>query len=119
MAGEHFLTKEQLAAMGPDYLTTEILQRVRRGPINFKLLLQVAGQGDKIDDPSTAWPDTRKKVVLGTLAITKAVADSQTAEKKLLFMPGTLVSGIEAADPMIAARSAAYTISASRRAKTQ
>ena len=119
MAGEHFLTKEQLAAMGPDYLTTEILQRVRRGPINFKLLLQVAGQGDKIDDPSIAWPDTRKKIVLGTIAITKAVADSQTAEKKLLFMPGTLVSGIEAADPMIAARSAAYTISATRRAKGQ
>jgi catalase len=119
MAGEHFLTKEQLAAMGPDYLTTEILQRVRRGPINFKLLLQVAAQGDKIDDPSIAWPDTRKKVVLGTIAITKAVADSHTAEKKLLFMPGTLVSGIQAADPMIAARSAAYTISASRRAKGQ
>jgi len=119
MAGEHFLTKEQLAAMGPDYLTTEILQRVRRGPVKFKLLLQVAEQGDKIDDPSIAWPDTRKKVELGTLAITKAVADSQTAEKKLLFMPGTLVSGIEAADPMIAARSAAYTISASRRTQAQ
>jgi catalase len=115
MAGEQFLTKEELSAMGPDYLTTEILQRVRRGPVNFKLLLQVAAQGDKIDDPSIAWPDTREKVELGTLAITKAVADSQTAEKKLLFMPGTLVSGIEAADPMIAMRSAAYTISASRR----
>ena len=118
-AGEHFLTKEQLAAMGPDYLTTEILQRVRRGPVNFKLLLQIAAQGDKIDDPSIAWPDSRKKVVMGTLTITKAVADSQTAEKTLLFMPGTLVSGIEAADPMIAARSAAYTISATRRAKAQ
>ena len=117
VAGEHFLTKEQLAAMGPDYLTTEIRQRVRGGPVKFKLLLQVAAQDDKIDDPSIAWPDTRKKVELGTLAITKAVADSQTAEKKLLFMPGTLVSGIEAADPMIAARSAAYTISASRRSQ--
>ena len=115
MAGEQFLAKEQLPQMGPDYLTTEILQRVRRGPVNFKLLLQVAARGDKIADPSIPWPDTREKVELGTLAITKAVADSQTAEKKLLFMPGTLVSGIEAADPMIAARSAAYTISASRR----
>jgi catalase len=119
VAGEHFLTKEQLATMGPDYLTTEILQRVRRGPVNFKLLLQLAAQGDKVDDPSIAWPDTRKKVVLGTIAITKAVADSQTSEKALLFMPGTLVAGIEAADPMIAARSAAYTISATRRAKAQ
>ncbi len=119
IASEQFLTKEQLSAMGPDYLTNEIRDRIRRGPIKFKLLLQVAEQGDKIDDPSVAWPDTRKKVELGTITITKAVADSQTAEKKLLFMPGALVPGIEAADPMIAARSAAYIVSLSRRAQTQ
>jgi catalase len=119
VAGEQFLTKEQLAAMGPDYLTTEIRERVRRGPVKFKLFLQVAAQDDKIHDPSIAWPETRKKVELGTLTITKAVADSQTAERKLLFMPGALVSGIEAADPMIAARSAAYIVSLSRRAQTQ
>jgi catalase len=59
MAGEHFLTKEQLAAMGPDYLTTDILQRVRRGPVKFKLLLQVAGKTTR----STSSADTRKKIV--------------------------------------------------------
>jgi catalase len=47
------------------------------------------------------------------------VADSQTAEKKLLFMPGALVPGIEPADPMIAARSASYIVSLSRRAQAQ
>ena len=119
VAGEQFLTTEQLSTMGPDYLTTEIRERVRRGPVKFKLFVQVAEQDDKIDDPSIAWPDTRKKVELGTITITKAVADSQTAEKKLLFMPGALVPGIEAADPMIAARSAAYIVSLSRRAQAQ
>jgi catalase len=113
------LTKEQLSTMGPDYLTTEIRERVRRGPVKFKLLLQVAERDDKLNDPTIAWPDTRKKVELGTITITKAVADSQTAEKKLLFMPGALVPGIEAADPMIDARSAAYIVSLSRRAQTQ
>jgi catalase len=119
VAGEQFLTKEQLSALGPDYLTTEIRERVRRDPVTFKLFLQVAAPDDKIDDPSIAWPDARKKVELGTLTITNAVADSQTAEKKLLFMPGTLVPGIQAADPMIAARSAAYIVSLSRRVQTQ
>src|SRR5262245_709646 len=118
-AGEQFLTKEQLAAMGSDYLTTEVRQRVRRGPVKFTLLLQVADKDDRTDDPSIAWPDTRKKVELGTITITKAVADSQTAEKKLLFVHGAVVSGIEAADPMIAARSAAYIVSLSRRAQAQ
>ena len=77
----------------------------------------MAGKDDKIDDPTVAWPDSRKTIELGTIAITKAVADSEGAEKKLLFMPGALVPGIEAADPMIAARSAAYIVSLSRRAQ--
>ena len=105
--------------MGPDYLTEEIGNRVRSGPVKFTLLLQVAAKEDKIDDPSIAWPDSRKKVELGTIHITKAVADSQAAEKKLLFTPGALVPGIEAADPMIAMRSAAYIVSLSRRVQSQ
>ena len=119
VGGEKVLTNEQVSKKGPDYLSDEIRDRVRRGPVKFKLLLQVAEQGDKIDDPSIAWPDSRKKVELGSIMITKAVKDSQAAEKKLLFMPGALVPGIEAADPMIADRSAAYIVSLSRRAKTQ
>ncbi|TLY26126.1 MAG: catalase family peroxidase [Nitrospirae bacterium] len=118
VAGEQFLTKEQVSKMGPDYLLDEIGDRVRRGPIKFKLMLQVAEQGDKIDDPSIAWPDTRKKVELGTIMITTATKESHTADK-LLFLPGAVLPGIEAADPMIAARSAAYPISFVRRLKPQ
>jgi len=118
LAGAQYLAKEQVSDKGPDYLTAEIHDRVHRGPITFKLLVQVAEPGDKIDDPTIAWPDTRKTIELGTIAITKAVADSQAAEKKLLFVPGALTPGIEAADPMIAARSAAYIVSLSRRVQT-
>jgi catalase len=117
-AGEQFLDNEQVSKMGPDYLTDEIRDRVRSGPVKFTLFLQVATKEDKIDDPSIAWPDTRKKIELGTIQITKAVADSQVAEKKLLFTPGALIPGIEAADPMIAMRSAAYIVSLSRRVQT-
>jgi len=119
VAGVHYLSKEQIATIGPDYLTAEIQERVRRGPVTFTLLAQVAGPDDKIDDPTIVWPETRKKVELGTITITKAAADSQAAERKLLFVPGALVPGIEAADPMIAARSAAYIVSLSRRAQAQ
>jgi catalase len=119
MAGTQYLSKEQVSTMAPDYLTTEIHERVRRGAIKFKLLAQVAERDDKIDDPTIVWPDTRKRIELGTISITKAVADSQAAEKKLLFVPGALIPGIEAADPMIAARSAAYIVSLSRRAQAQ
>lgn len=117
VAGQHALTKEQLAKMGPDYLVDEIGKRLHRGPVKFKLFLQVAEPGDKIDDPSMAWPDTRKKVELGTIAITKATTESHTADK-MLFLPGNVTAGIEAADPMIGIRSAAYPISFARRFKT-
>jgi catalase len=119
VAGTKFLSKEQIATMGPDYLTEEIRERVKRGPVKFTLLAQVAERGDAIDNPTIVWPDARRKVELGTISIIKAVADSQAAEKKLLFVPGALVPGIEPADPMIAARSAAYIVSLSRRAQGQ
>jgi catalase len=106
-------------AMCNNYLADEIRKRVGHGPVEFKLLVQVAAHDDKIDDPSVAWPDTRSKIELDTIRITKAVADSHAAEKRLLFMPGVVVPGIEAVDPMIAARSAAYIVSLSRRAQTQ
>jgi catalase len=118
VARAKFLSKEQTATMGPDYLSEEIRERVKRGPVQFKLLAQVAEAGDPVDNPTVVWPETRKKVELGTINITKAVADSQAAEKKLLFVPGALVPGIEAADPMIAVRSAAYIVSLSRRAQS-
>ncbi|HEY7128847.1 MAG TPA: catalase family peroxidase [Nitrospira sp.] len=117
VAGTQHLSKEQIAKMGPDYLTDEMRARVKRGPVKFKLLAQVAEPGDVVDNPTIVWPDTRRRVELGTISITKAVADSQAAEKKLLFVPGALVPGIEAADPMIAVRSAAYIVSLSRRAQ--
>ena len=118
LAGSKFLTKEEVAKAGPDYLVDEIGDRVRRGPVRFKLLLQVAEPSDKIDDPSIAWPDSRKQVELGTIAITKATTESHTADT-WLFLPGAVVPGIEAADPMIGVRSAAYPISFARRLKPQ
>ena len=81
VTGAKYLFKEQIATMGPDYLTDEIRERVRRGPVKFTLVAQVAEQGDTIDNPTIVWPDTRKKVELGTITITKAVADSQAAER--------------------------------------
>jgi catalase len=119
VAGAKFLSKEQVSTMGEDYLTEEIRERVRRAPVKFTLLAQVAAKDDQVDNPTIVWPETRKKVELGTITITKAVADSQAAEQKLLFDPGALLPGIQPADPMIAARSAAYIVSLSRRVQGQ
>jgi len=114
VAGTHALTKAQLAKKGPNYLVDELGPQLSKGPVKFTLRLQVAEPGDKIDDPSVAWPAIRKTVTLGTITITTPTTVSHT-EDKLLFLPGAVTDGIEPADPMIAVRSAAYPISFARR----
>jgi catalase len=114
-AGAQYLTKGQLAAVGPNYLMEEIVKRVGEGPVRFKYVAQIAEQGDKLDDPSIAWPDDRKTVELGTIEVEKAVADSDAAQRALLFIENALPPGIEPEDPMINIRSQAYAISFARR----
>jgi catalase len=114
-SGGHYLSDSQAAAAAPNYLTGEILARVKEGPVKFKFLVQIAEQGDKLDDPSIAWPASRRTVELGTISITKAVADNDAAQRELLFLPNAVPVGIEPADPMITARSDAYPVSFGRR----
>ena len=47
--GAQYLTKEQLAAAGPNYLADEIRKRVGGSPVRMKLQVQPAEAGDKID----------------------------------------------------------------------
>lgn len=115
VSGSHFLSAAQTAKAKPDYLGDEIQQRVAKGAVRFKLVVQEAAPGDKLDDPSIAWPDSRPVVELGTLEVTQVVADNIAAQKSLMFLPNNVPAGIEPQDPMINARSAAYPVSFGRR----
>lgn len=117
--GEQSLTEAEVASVEPDYLSKEIRERISRDPVGFQLLLQIADEGDDLDDPSIAWPDTRRQIALGTIVIDQVVAHNAAAERTLLFLPGTLPVGIEARDPMIEARQASYPISYERRTKQE
>ena len=110
-AGLYFLTDDELKGRSPYYLADEIRKRVSTAPIRFEWFAQEAGAGDKIDDPSIAWPEGRPLVHLGTISIDKAASDTPAADKALSFLPGTLPLGIGIADPMLAIRNAAYPVS--------
>jgi catalase len=117
-AGAHYLSDADAAKLGPNFLADDTRKRVATAPVKFEIYAQVAEAGDAITDPSIPWPDTRTKVELGELAITKAVPDSLTAEKALLFLPTNLTAGIDVSDdPMIPVRSAAYAESYGRRSQ--
>lgn len=113
--GEQYLSDADAAKAASNYLQTEIRARVTGAPVRLKLVLQIAEPGDKLDDPSIAWPDSRRIVELGTLSITKTAADNDAAQRKLIFLPNALPAGIEVEDQMVNARSAAYPISFGRR----
>lgn len=114
-AGNHFLSAEKIAKAAPGYLAEEIRQRVAHTTVRFNFRVQLAEPGDKIDDPSIAWPNTNKTVDIGVIEITTTVPDSDAAERALVFLPAALPEGIEPADPMILARDNAYPISYERR----
>ena len=111
-AGEHGLTEEQAKATGHDYLMEELPKRIAKAPVKFRLVAQIANDGDPIEDPSMKWPADRKLVELGTITITKTAPDQAATQKALLFNPVSLPAGIEpSADPVLNARFPSYAVS--------
>ena len=116
VGGVESLTKEQVEKASPNYLMTELPQRIAKGPVKFRISAQIAAPGDPINDGTMVWPNDRKLVELGILSLDKTVADSAADEKKLTFNPLTLVDGIEpSADPVLLSRPIAYAVSVGRR----
>jgi catalase len=111
-----YLDSAAAAAKPPNHLLDELRQRIASAPVIFRLRAQLAAPGDQTHDATLPWPENRKIVGLGVLTLTRASADSDAEQKKLLFLPGRLTEGIEASDdPLIRARDAAYAISFGRR----
>jgi len=115
-AAEKFLTADEAAKKPANFLIDELGDRLAKGPAKFRLIVQLAAEGDRVDDATAVWPDDRPTIELGILSLTKLVANNDAAQRALAFDPLHLVDGIEASDdPLLAARSAAYAISRRRR----
>ena len=117
-AGEAFLSPEDAGKRSPSFLREELEGRLRTGPEAFRLLLQLAETGDPTDDVTALWPEGRTLVELGRLEITAISPTSAADERRLIFDPANCTAGIDlSTDPILLARSAAYSISYDRRSK--
>lgn len=114
-AGEQSLDEAALRMKSPTYLMDDITARVASASVRFTWLAQLGEDGDAVDNPSVAWPATRRLVPLGIITIDKVGPNTPAADRGLLFLPGTLPPGIGIADPMVAVRNAAYPVSFSER----
>jgi catalase len=114
-AGNDFLD-DAAAGKSANYLFDELTERLAKGPIKFKVKVQVAEDGDVVDDVTVHWPAERKVVELGTIALTAPVAEDAHEQKHIIFDPIPRVDGIEpSADPLLELRAAVYLLSGRRR----
>ncbi len=116
VAGEQRLSDADAKGKPENFLSDELKERMTKGPVQFRLVVQLPNPGDATNDPSVVWPDDRKTIDAGTISLTSIVADSDAASRKLAFAPTPLPDGIELSDdPFPALRSAVYALSAKRR----
>jgi catalase len=115
-AGIEHLSDAAAKAKDANYLFDELAARLARGTVQFEIQVQVAEEGDIVDDATAHWPETRRLVPFGTVALTEMVADSDAQQRTIIFDPIPRVDGIEAsADPLIELRAAVYLLSGRRR----
>lgn len=100
------------------YLQHDLRHRLAQGPLRWTLRLVLAEPGDPVNDPSQPWPAGRRSIDAGTLVVEQIDAPEQGACRDINFDPLILPHGIEPSDdPILAARSAAYSESFNRRSR--
>lgn len=110
------ISADELKQRGPDFLATDIAQRVASEPQRWTMIITVANPEDPSADPSKAWPDNRRTVTAGTLVVKAIEPEPGGACRDLNFDPTVLPGGMHVSDdPFPAARSAAYSVSFNRR----
>lgn len=111
-AGEEHLDEAALKDQDPHFLYEELPKRVAEGPVTFKVLAQVAEEGDKVDDATVHWPDSRQVVELGVLKLEGIMENSDKEQKHIIFDPVPRVKGIETSgEPLLEVRAGVYLVS--------
>src|SRR5215468_4240533 len=87
LAGEAFLSPDDAGKRDPSFLRQEMEGRLRNGPVEFRLLLQVAEPGDPTDDVTALWPESRPLVELGRVDVAGISPTGASDERRLIFDP--------------------------------
>jgi catalase len=109
-------------AQDPDFLSHDLSERLRTGPVRWHLMLTPAGLGDPVNDATRVWPQEREahRVDAGIIVISQAESQIDGACRDINFDPLILPDGIAPSDdPLLAARSGAYAVSFDRRTREE
>lgn len=115
-AGNDYLSAADAKDLKVNYHYDELEQRVKQGPVRFRIFVQVAAAGDVTDDATVHWPEDRELIKFGTVELTHLHEDSLVEQKHIIFDPIPRVAGIEpSADPLLELRAAIYLLSGRER----
>ncbi len=115
-AGIQHVDSATAKGWGSNYLFDELRDRIARGPVEFEIYVQIAGEGDIVDDATIHWPADRPTIHLGTIKLMAEAPDNEAQQKQIIFDPIPRVDGIEPSDdPLLELRAAVYLLSGRRR----
>jgi catalase len=116
VAGNEYLGETEAAARGTNFLFDEIKERVARGPVRFRVVVQLAEVGDTVDDATVRWPEDRPQRAFGEISLQQIMPNNAGEQQHIIFDPIPRVDGIEAsADPLFEQRANIYLMSGRRR----
>lgn len=102
--------------LDPDYLQTELRDRIQYAPSRFNLRMQIADPWDDAADPTREWPTNRRRVLMGTITLTHVLDDQIAGCEELSFNPGRLLPGMAPSpDEILQTRISVYDESYRRR----
>jgi catalase len=115
--GTKEMTAAEMKAAPHDFLEKNLIERTRKGPAIWDMIVYVGEPGDPQDNPTLAWPETRKHFTAGTLTITVATPQQKgMACEPINFDPLIMADGIGPTnDPILLFRSPAYAVSFGKR----
>lgn len=115
-AGVESLDAEATEDKDPDFLQKELADRLKEGPVIFRMVAQIAEEGDVTDDATNIWPESRQLVELGAVKLEGIMPNNAKEQQRLIFDPIPRVKGIEPSDdPLLEVRAAVYLLSGRER----
>jgi catalase len=115
--GTKEMSAAEMKAAPHDFLETNLIERTRKGPAVWDMIVYVGEPGDPQDNPTLAWPESRRHFTAGTLTITQAAPQQKgTACEPINFNPLVMADGMAPTnDPILLFRSPAYAVSFAKR----
>jgi catalase len=106
----------QPAQVDKNYLFDALIASVHDHPLQWRLVVTIADPGDPTNDATLPWPPGRRQIDAGTLTVDHIESEDTSPIRDINFDPLILPSGIASSDdPLLSARSAAYSVSFTRR----